>query len=189
NAYAIKQLASTPSVEHFSKTKLQKNIKNNSLANEDNSYLQSRAVKVNNGAVIVIAHNLNDQTLVFWYLRSNESGKFKALAGKNGVIERKLFKFDNPGQLALDGNTMLYAQMSKKITKENQEVKKTQIFKFDMADVVQNLKDSKDIDECLLSKKGCRINAVSSITSHPGEINFLQYVKRTEGNDIRLAAK
>ncbi|MGL9688215.1 MAG: hypothetical protein ACR5K6_00215 [Wolbachia sp.] len=54
----------------------------------------------------------------------------------NGVIERKLFKFDNPGQLALNENTMLYAQPSKKITEENQ-VRKTQIFKFDVAKVVQ----------------------------------------------------
>ncbi|KDB19924.1 hypothetical protein wGmm_1039 [Wolbachia endosymbiont of Glossina morsitans morsitans] len=83
------------------KYKLQKNIDNNSLANVGNSYFQPRAVKVGNGDVIVIAHNLKDQTLVSWYLKSSESGKFKILTGEKGVTERKLFNFDNQGQLAL----------------------------------------------------------------------------------------
>ncbi|WP_143689402.1 hypothetical protein [Wolbachia endosymbiont of Nilaparvata lugens] len=91
----------------------------------------------------------------------------------NGIIESKLFKFDNPGQLVLDENTMLYGQV-KKITK-NQEVR-TNIFKFDIAKVVEDLKSGKK-DECLLSKKGCQLNIVSSINSNPGKINFLQYVR------------
>ncbi|NSM56556.1 hypothetical protein HET73_03250 [Wolbachia endosymbiont of Atemnus politus] len=77
------------------------------------------------------------------------------MPGKTGIIERKLFKFDNPEQLALDSNTMLYAQMRKRIIKY-QEVKKTQIFKFDMADVVQKLKDGKEVDKCLLSRKNAK---------------------------------
>ncbi|MDX5518221.1 MAG: hypothetical protein O7177_01275, partial [Wolbachia endosymbiont of Andrena agilissima] len=109
NTYGIKQSVNTPSVEHLDKRKLQKNIDNNSLANVGNSYFQPRAVKVGNGDVIVIAHNLKDQTLVSWYLKSSESGKFKVLTGEKGVTERKLFNFDNQGQLALNGNTMLYS--------------------------------------------------------------------------------
>ena len=144
-----------------------------------NSYFQPRAAKVDNGDVIVIAHNLKDQTLVSWYLKSSESGKFKVLTGEKGVTERKLFNFDNPGQLALNGNTMLYSQVSRKIIGD-QEVRKTHIFKFDMAKVVEDLKSEKK-DECLLGKKNCQINTASSITSNPGEINFLQYV---EGGDL-----
>ncbi|MCA7010124.1 hypothetical protein [Wolbachia endosymbiont of Tribolium confusum] len=63
---------------------------------------------------------------------------------------------------------------------ENQEVR-TNIFKFDLIDVAQKLKDRKE-DECLL-KKNCQIDKASFIISNPGEINFLQYVKRTEGDD------
>jgi hypothetical protein len=80
-----------------------------------NSYFQPRAAKVDNGDVIVIVHNLKDQTLVSWYLKLSESRKFKVLTGEKGVTERKLFNFDNPGQLALNGNTMLYSQLSRKI--------------------------------------------------------------------------
>ncbi len=147
-----------------------------------NSYFQPKAVKVDNGNVIVIAHNLKDQTLVSWYLKSDKGGKFKVLTGEKGVTERKLFNFDNQGQLALNGNTMLYSQVSRKIIGD-QEVRKTHIFKFDMAKVVEDLKSGKK-DECLLGKKNCQINTASSITSNPGEINFLQYVKRTEGGDL-----
>jgi hypothetical protein len=179
HTYGIKQSVNTPSVEHLDKRKLQKNIDNNSLANVGNSYFQPRAAKVDNGDVIVIAHNLKDQTLVSWYLKSSESGKFKVLTGEKGVTERKLFNFDNPGQLALNGNTMLYSQVSRKIIGD-QEVRKTHIFKFDMAKVVEDLKSEKK-DECLLGKKNCQINTASSITSNPGEINFLQYV---EGSDL-----
>ncbi|MDR2045442.1 MAG: hypothetical protein LBP77_00330 [Rickettsiales bacterium] len=67
HTYGIKQSVNTPSVEHLDKRKLQKNIDNNSLANVGNSYFQPRAAKVDNGDVIVIAHNLKDQTLVSWY--------------------------------------------------------------------------------------------------------------------------
>ncbi|MDR0773568.1 MAG: hypothetical protein LBE46_04630 [Wolbachia pipientis] len=182
HTYGIKQSVNTPSVEHLDKRKLQKNIDNNSLANVGNSYFQPRAAKVDNGDVIVIAHNLKDQTLVSWYLKSDKGRKFKVLTGEKGVTERKLFNFDNLGQLALNGNTMLYSQVSRKIIGD-QEVRKTHIFKFDMAKVVEDLKSGKK-DECLLGKKNCQINTASSITSNPGEINFLQYVKRTEGGDL-----
>ncbi|WP_265026321.1 hypothetical protein [Wolbachia endosymbiont (group A) of Bibio marci] len=182
NTYGIKQSINVPSVEHLDKRKLQKNINNDNPANEGNSYFQPKAVKVGNGDVIVIAHNLKDQTLVSWYLKSDGSGKFKALAGKNRITERKLLEFGNPGQLALDGNTMLYSQVRKNIV-GNQEVR-TNIFKFDMAKVVEDLKNRKGIDECLLGKKKCQIDTVSSITSNAGEINFLQYVKRIKGNDL-----
>ncbi len=182
HTYGIKQSINVPSVEHLDKRKLQKNINNGSPANVGNSYSQPRAVKVGNGDVIVIAHNLKDQTLVSWYLKSDGSGKFKALAGKNRITERKLLEFGNPGQLALDGNTILYSQVRKDIAR-NQEVR-TNIFKFDMAKVVEDLKNRKGIDECLLGKKKCQIDTVSSITSNAGEINFLQYVKRIKGNDL-----
>ncbi|NEV49139.1 hypothetical protein EUZ93_01255 [Wolbachia pipientis] len=182
HTYEIKQSINVPSVEHLDKRKLQKNIDNNSFANVGNSYFQPRAVKVGNGDVIVIAHNLKDQTLVSWYLKSDKGGKFKVLTGEKGVTERKLFNFDNPGQLALNENTMLYSQVKKNIVGD-QEVR-TNIFKFDMAKVVEDLKNRKGIDECLLGKKKCQINTASSITSNPGEINFLQYVKRTEGGDL-----
>ncbi|GFR25751.1 uncharacterized protein TNCT_142661 [Trichonephila clavata] len=141
HTYGIKQSINVPSVEHLDKRKLQKNINNGSPANVGNSYFQPRAAKVDNGDVIIIAHNLKDQTLVSWYLKLGKSGKFKVLDGKQGFTERKLFKFGNPGQLVLNGNTMLYSQVSKRITKENQEVRKTRIFKFDMAKVIQGLKD------------------------------------------------
>jgi hypothetical protein len=62
----------------------------------------------------------------------------------------------------------------------DQEVRKTHIFKFDMAKVVEDLKSEKK-DECLLGKKNCQINTASSITSNPDEISFLQYV---EGGDL-----
>ncbi len=182
NTYGIKQSVNIPSVEHLDKRKLQKNINNGSLANVGNSYFQPRAAKVDNGDVIVIAHNLKDQTLVFWYLKSDKSGKFRVLDGKSGVTERKLLKFDNPGQLVLNENMMLYTQMSKRITKENQEVKKTHIFKFDMAKVVEDLKSGKK-DECLLGKKNCQINKVPSFSSEY-EISFLQYVKQTQGDGL-----
>ncbi|MFP3035743.1 MAG: hypothetical protein ACEY3A_01745 [Wolbachia sp.] len=162
---------------------MQKNANNSNPANKDTSYFQPKAVKVDNGNVIVIAHNLKDQTLVSWYLKPKESGTFRALPGKKGIIERKLFKFDNPGQLALNENTMLYAQMSKKIIKENQ-VRKTQIFKFDVAKVVQNLKDRKGANECLLSKKECQVDNKALSLSSKYEISFLQHVKQTKGNDL-----
>ncbi|MFP3021042.1 MAG: hypothetical protein ACEY3F_07060 [Wolbachia sp.] len=180
HTYGIKQSINVPSVEHLDKRKLQKNINNGSPANVGNSYSQPRAVKVDSGDVIVIAHNLKDQTLVSWYLKSDGSGKFKALRGKKGIIERKLLKFNSPGQLALDGNTILYSQVRKNIV-ENQEVT-TNIFEFDMAKVVEDLKSGKE-DECLLGKKNCQINKVPSFSSEY-EISFLQYVKRTEGDDL-----
>lgn len=74
---------------------------------------------------------------------------------------------------------MLYSQVRPNVP-ENQEVR-TNIFKFDLIDVAQKLKDRKE-DECLL-KKNCQIDKASFIISNPGEINFLQYVKRTEGDD------
>ncbi|WP_419214658.1 hypothetical protein [Wolbachia endosymbiont of Rhagoletis cingulata] len=180
NTYKIQHSTNAPSVEHSGKVKLQKNINNHNDANKGNSYFQPKAVKVGNGNVVVIAHNLKDQALVSWYLQPDTDGKFKVLREKNGLIERKLFKCDNPGQLVLDENTMLYTQV-KKITK-NQEVR-TNIFKFDIAKVVEDLKSGKK-DECLLSKKGCQLNIVSSINSNPGKINFLQYVRRTGGDDL-----
>ncbi|WP_264339464.1 hypothetical protein [Wolbachia endosymbiont (group A) of Cydia splendana] len=182
NTYGIKQSVNTPSVEHLDKRKLQKNIDNNSLANVGNSYFQPRAVKVGNGDVIVIAHNLKDQTLVSWYLKSSESGKFKVLTGEKGVTERKLFNFDNQGQLALNGNTMLYSQVSKSITKENQEVRKTRIFKFDMAKVIQGLKDG--VNGFLLGNRKGQIDNKALSLSREHEISFLQYVEQTEGNDL-----
>ena len=147
-----------------------------------NSYFQPRAVKVGNGDVIVIAHNLKDQTLVSWYLKSSESGKFKVLTGEKGVTERKLFNFDNQGQLALNGNTMLYSQVSKRITKENQEVRKTRIFKFDMAKVIQGLKDR--VNGFLLGNRKGQIDNKALSLSREHEISFLQYVEQTEGNDL-----
>lgn len=186
HTYKIQQSINVPSVKHLSKTKLQKNINNLNDANIGNSYFQPKAVKVGNGNVIVIAHNLKDQILVSWYLESKGDGKFIALPGANGIIERKLFKFDNPGQLALDENTMLYAQMSKEIIGKPEA--RTNIFKFDMAKVVKDLKSGKK-DECLL-KKNCQIDRASFIISSPEKINFLQYVKRTEGDDqIAFLAK
>nr|WP_284706149.1 hypothetical protein [Wolbachia pipientis] len=183
STYKIKHSTNAPAVEHSGKTKLQKNADNGNSANIGNSYFQPKAAKVDNGNVIVIAHNLKDQTLVSWYLKPNESGTFRALPGKKGVIERKLFKFNNPGQLALNENTMLYVQMSKRIIKENQ-VKKTQIFKFDVAKVVQNLKDRKGANECLLSKKECQVGNKALSLSSKYEISFLQHVKQTKGNDL-----
>lgn len=141
HTYKIQQSINVPSVKHLSKTKLQKNINNHNDANKGNSYFQPKAVKVGNGNVVVVAHNLKDQALVSWYLQSDTNGKFKALSGANGIIERKLFKFNNPGQLVLDENTMLYSQVGKNSI-ENQEVR-TNIFKFDMAKVVEDLKSCK----------------------------------------------
>ena len=181
NTYEIKHSTNVPLVEYVGKVKLYKNIDINSLANEGNSYFQPKAVKVGNGNVIVIAHNLKDQILVSWYLESKGDGKFRALPGKSGITERKLFKFDNPGQLVLDENTMLYAQM-RKITK-NQEVR-TNIFKFDVAEVVQNLKDRKGANDFLLGNKSGQLNIAPSTIYNPGKINFLQYVRRTEGDDL-----
>ncbi|MFT4327676.1 MAG: hypothetical protein AB3P07_03570 [Wolbachia pipientis] len=177
NTYEIKHSTNVPLVEYVGKVKLYKNIDRDSLANEENSYFQPKAVKAGNGNVIVIAHNLKDQALVSWYLESKGDGKFRALPGEKGIIERKLFKFDNPGQLVLDENTMLYAQMSK-ITK------RTNIFKFDVAEVVQNLKDRKGANDFLLGNKSSQLDIVSSINSNPGKINFLQYVRRTGGDDL-----
>ncbi|TGB06219.1 hypothetical protein E5C28_05050 [Wolbachia endosymbiont of Drosophila mauritiana] len=177
NTYEIKHSTNVPLVEYVGKVKLYKNIDINNLANEDNSYFLPKAVKVGN--VVVIAHNLKDQALVSWYLESKGDGKFRPLPGAKHIIERKLFKFDNPGQLVLDENTMLYTQI--KPTK-NQEVR-TNIFKFDMAKVVEDLKSGKK-DECLLSKKGCQLNIAPSTIYNPGKINFLQYVRRTEGDDL-----
>ncbi|WP_341815476.1 hypothetical protein [Wolbachia endosymbiont (group B) of Idaea biselata] len=179
NTYEIKHSTNVPLVEYVGKVKLYKNIDINNLANEDNSYFLPKAVKVGNGNVVVIAHNLKDQALVSWYLESKGDGKFRPLPGAKHIIERKLFKFDNPGQLVLDENTMLYTQI--KPTK-NQEVR-TNIFKFDMAKVVEDLKSGKK-DECLLSKKGCQLNIAPSTIYNPGKINFLQYVRRTEGDDL-----
>ncbi|WP_395461161.1 hypothetical protein [Wolbachia endosymbiont (group B) of Ablattaria laevigata] len=179
NTYEIKHSTNVPLVEYVGKVKLQKNIDINSLANEGNNYFQPKAVKVSTGNVIVIAHNLKDQALVSWYLQSDTNGKFRALPGAKHTIERKLFKFNNPGQLVLDENTMLYTQIK---TTKNQEVR-TNIFKFDMAKVVEDLK-SGEKDECLLSKKGCQLNIAPSTIYNPGKINFLQYVRRTEGDDL-----
>ncbi|WP_353277349.1 hypothetical protein [Wolbachia endosymbiont (group B) of Villa cingulata] len=179
NTYEIKHSTNAPLVKHIGKVKLQKNIDINSLANEGNNYFQPKAVKVSTGNVIVIAHNLKDQALVSWYLQSDTNGKFRALPGAKHTIERKLFKFNNPGQLVLDENTMLYTQIK---TTKNQEVR-TNIFKFDMAKVVEDLKSGKK-DECLLSKKGCQLNIAPSTIHNPGKINFLQYVRRTEGDDL-----
>ncbi len=184
NTYEIKHSTNVPLVEYVGKVKLYKNINRDSPANVGNSYFQPKAAKVDNGNVIVIAHNLKDQTLVSWYLKSGKSGKFKVLDEKQRFTERKLLKFDNPGQLELNGNTMLYAQVSKRITKENQEVRKTRIFKFDMAKVVEDLKSGKGVDECLLSKKGCQIDNKALSLSKEYEISFLQYVKRTKDDHL-----
>ncbi|WP_264378032.1 hypothetical protein [Wolbachia endosymbiont (group B) of Philonthus cognatus] len=186
NTYEIKHSTNAPLVEYVGKVKLYKNIDINNLANEDNSYFLPKAVKVDHGNIVVIAHNLKDQALVSWYLELKVDGKFRVLPGANGIIERKLFKFDNPGQLALDENTMLYAQMRKEIIGKPEA--RTNIFKFDMAKVVKDLKSGKK-DECLL-KKNCQIDRASFIISSPEKINFLQYVKRTEGDDqIAFLAK
>ncbi|UYC23240.1 MULTISPECIES: hypothetical protein [Wolbachia] len=83
HTYKIQQSINVPSVKHLSKTKLQKNINNLNDANIGNSYFQPKAVKVGNGNVIVIAHNLKDQILVSWYLESKGDGKFIALPGAN----------------------------------------------------------------------------------------------------------
>ncbi|WP_395463125.1 hypothetical protein [Wolbachia endosymbiont of Cantharis cryptica] len=181
--YGIKQLANTPLIEHLGKTKLQKNINSTNLANEGNSYSQPKAVKVGDDDVIVIAHNLKDQTLVSWYLRPDKSGKLKALAGKNGVTERKLFKFDNPGQLALDRNMMFYSQVRKRIIKD-QEVTKTYIFKFNVAEVVQNLKDGKGVKGFSLGNITGQIDNKALSLSSEHEISFLQHVKRINGDDL-----
>ncbi|WP_353278669.1 hypothetical protein [Wolbachia endosymbiont (group B) of Longitarsus flavicornis] len=181
NTYKIQHSTNVPLVEYVGKVKLYKNIDIKNLANEDNSYFLPKAVKVGNGNVIVIAHNLKDQALVSWYLQSDTNGKFRALPGAKHTIERKLLKFDNLGQLVLDENTMLYSQVRPNVP-ENQEVR-TNIFKFDMAKLVQNLKDRKGANDFLLSNKNGQINITSSIAFNPGEINFLQYVKRTEGDD------
>lgn len=179
NTYEIKHSTNVPLVEYVGKVKLYKNINKDNDANEDNSYFQPKAVKVGNGNVIVIAHNLKDQALVSWYLQSDTNGKFKILREKNGLTERKLFKFDNPGQLVLDENTMLYSQVRPNVP-ENQEVR-TNIFKFDMAKVVEDLKSGKK-DECLLSKR-CQVDNKALSLSREYEISFLQYVKQTEGDD------
>ncbi|WP_108784210.1 hypothetical protein [Wolbachia endosymbiont of Bemisia tabaci] len=179
NTYEIKHSTNVPLVEYVGKVKLYKNIDINNLANEDNSYFQPKAVKVGNGNVIVIAHNLKDQALVSWYLELKVDEKFRALPGKAGIIERKLFKFDNPGQLVLDENMMLYSQVRPNVP-ENQEVR-TNIFKFDMAKVVEDLKSGKK-DECLLSKR-CQVDNKALSLSREYEISFLQYVKQTEGDD------
>lgn len=184
NTYEIKHSTNAPLVEHSGKVKLYKNINRDSPANEDNNYFLPKAVKVGNGNVVVVAHNLKDKALVSWYLESKGNGKFKVLREKNGLTERKLFKFDNPGQLVLDENTMLYTQI-KPI--KNQEVR-TNIFKFDMAKVVEDLKSGKK-DECLLSKR-CQIDNKALSLSREYEISFLQYVKQTEGDDqIAFLAK
>ncbi|WP_265030952.1 hypothetical protein [Wolbachia endosymbiont (group B) of Athalia cordata] len=182
NTYEIKHSTNVPLVEYVGKVKLYKNIDINSLANEGNSYFQPKAVKVGNGNVVVIAHNLKDQALVSWYLQSDTNGKFRALPGAKHTIERKLLKFDNPGQLVLDENTMLYSQVRPNVP-ENQEVR-TNIFKFDVAEVVQNLKDRKGANDFLLGNKSGQLNIASSINSNPGKINFLQYVRRTGGDDL-----
>ncbi|WCR58133.1 hypothetical protein [Wolbachia endosymbiont of Ctenocephalides felis wCfeJ] len=179
STYKIKHSGKMPLVELSDKTKLQKNANDCNPANKDNSYFQPKAVKVDNNDIIVIAHNLKDQILVSWYLESKGDGKFKALRGKNSIIERKLFKFDDPGQLVLTEETMLYARMSG-ITK----IRKTQIFKFDVAKVVQSLKDKKETNECLLSKKGGQIDNKALSLSSKHEISFLQHVKQTKGNDL-----
>nr|CAD7415852.1 unnamed protein product [Timema poppensis] len=51
-----------------------------------------------------------------------------------------------------------------------------------MAKVVKDLKSGKK-DECLLSKR-CQIDNKALSLSREYEISFLQYVKRTEGNDL-----
>ncbi|WP_246433242.1 MULTISPECIES: hypothetical protein [unclassified Wolbachia] len=48
--------------------------------------------------------------------------------------------------------------------------------------MAQKLKDRKE-DECLL-KKECQLNIAPSTIYNPGKINFLQYVRRTEGDDL-----
>ncbi|EEB55579.1 hypothetical protein C1A_169 [Wolbachia endosymbiont of Culex quinquefasciatus JHB] len=70
----------------------------------------------------------------------------------------------------------------RKITK-NQEVR-TNIFKFDVAEVVQNLKDRKGANDFLLGNKSGQLNIAPSTIYNPGKINFLQYVRRTEGDDL-----
>ncbi|MGL9681897.1 MAG: hypothetical protein ACR5K2_02825 [Wolbachia sp.] len=60
-----------------------KNANNSNPTNKDNSYFQPKAVKIDNVNVIVIAYNLKNQTLVSWYLKSKEGGKFKALRVAN----------------------------------------------------------------------------------------------------------
>ncbi|AZU37275.1 hypothetical protein BBB02_01460 [Wolbachia endosymbiont of Bemisia tabaci] len=179
NTYEIKHSTNIPLVEYVGKVKLYKNINKDNDANEGNSYFQPKAVKVGNGNVVVIAHNLKDQALVSWYLESKGDGKFRPLPGAKHIIERKLFKFDNPGQLVLDENTMLYSQVRPNVP-ENQEVR-TNIFKFDMSKVVEDLKSGKK-DECLLSKR-CQVDNKALSLSREYEISFLQYVKQTEGDD------
>ncbi|WP_341808547.1 hypothetical protein [Wolbachia endosymbiont (group E) of Neria commutata] len=109
NIYEVK-LPGAILVELLSTTKLQKNKENNNLANSGNRYSNPQVVTLDNGDVVVIAKNLKDKTLVSWYLKS-ENGKFEALAGSNGITERKLLQLSNTGnQFVLNGNTLLYSQ-------------------------------------------------------------------------------
>ncbi|MDM8335497.1 hypothetical protein [Wolbachia pipientis] len=79
---------------------------------------------------------------------------------------------------------MLYTQVRKRITDENQEVRKTHIFKFDVAEVVENLKVGKGTDDFFLGNRNGQVNKTSSFIFDSDEINFLQYVKQTKGNDL-----
>jgi hypothetical protein len=188
NTYEVKHSVNTSSVEGLIAVKLQKNISNSNFANIGNSYSDSQAVTLDNGDVVVFAKNLKDETLVSWYLKSDKKGKFKALAGRKGVTERKLFKLDNPNnQLVLNRETILYLQINRRII-ENQEVVTTNIFAFHPDEIVQNLKNGKGVDEYLLGNKRGQINKKTFFSSEY-EISFLQYVERGESDIVAFLEK
>lgn len=187
NIYEVK-LPGDILVKHLSTTKLQMHINNDNSANIGNSYSDPQAITLANGDVVVIAKNLKDKTLVCWYLKSDKNGKFKALAGSDGITERKLLKLSNIGnQFVLNGNTLLYSQIDKKIV-GNQAVKITDFFTSNMAGVFKSLKKGKGINEYLLGNKDGQINEKSFFSSKH-EISFLQYVERGEADIIAFLEK
>ncbi|AAW71183.1 Predicted protein [Wolbachia endosymbiont strain TRS of Brugia malayi] len=61
--------------------------------------------------------------------------------------------------------------------------KKTHIFKFNVAEVIKDLKDEKGVNDFLLGNRNGQINKTSSFPSEH-EISFLQYAKQTKDKDL-----
>lgn len=174
NIYMVELSENGVSVKYLSEAELQTNAGDYNDGNSDNEYYFPRVVKTRNSDFIVFAHNFKNQQLIAWLLEPDKNGQLKPLVGRKSIIERKLFKFDKPGQLAFSEETIFYSQRVKG---------QMGIFPFNIEELTEKLRDGNKVDECLLANRACIINTSPSVKSE-GEISFMQYVTNQNGEDL-----
>ncbi|APR97770.1 hypothetical protein [Wolbachia endosymbiont of Folsomia candida] len=164
--------------------RLQENINND--VSSIGSYSDLQATTLDNGDKFVIARKGRD--LVSWYIEPGEKGKLEALAGTNGIIERKLLKLGNSGsKFVLYENTLFYLEESTKI-EGNRAVEVTNIRSLNIIDAAKKAREGEGIEEYLLGDGKGQIDE-TPFFSCKNKINFLQLVERGEGDIIAFLEK